>query len=179
VGERNDARRVVETNPATVAMPSDREIVITRVFTAPRQVVFDAWTKPEHVTHWWDPNRTPLAVCEIDLRPNGEFRFVNSGRDGTTHPFVGIYRHIEPPGRLVFTTRVGQSGAESVGTLVFSEHQGRTTLTMTMTCQSKADRDLLLQMRVDVGTMHTLDNLQEYLAAQMGSTSGEAGRERS
>lgn len=175
MGARNDGRRSVGTNSATVAMPSDRDIVITRVFDAPPEVVFDVWTKPEHVTQWWDPNRRPLAVCEIDLRRNGAFRFVNSGPDGAVHPFVGVYREIEPPRRLVFTTRVVPSGAESVGTLLFSEHQGRTTLTLTITCQSKNDCDALLQLRVDVGTMQTLDNLYDYLAARMGTSSGDAG----
>jgi uncharacterized protein YndB with AHSA1/START domain len=143
-------------------MPSDREIVITRAFDAPRTVVFDAWTKVEHVAQWWDPNRVPLAVCEIDLRPSGAFRFVNQGPDGVKHPFTGIYREIAPPTRLTFTTR-SPSGGESVGTLVFSEHEGRTTLTMTIACQSMADRDALLEMRIDVGTTRTLDNLDEYL----------------
>jgi uncharacterized protein YndB with AHSA1/START domain len=170
VGARND-REVSATDKsgsATVAMPSDREIVITRVFDAPRAVVFEAWTKPEHVARWWDPSRAPLAVCEIDLRPNGAFRFVHQGPDGWKHPFTGIYREIAAPARLVFTTRISPAGAESVGTLVFSEHEGRTTLTMTIECQSIADRDALLKMRIDVGTTRTLDNLDEYLAT-MGS----------
>jgi uncharacterized protein YndB with AHSA1/START domain len=150
------------TRGATVTTPSEREIVITRIFNAPRTVVFEAWTKTEHVAQWWDPNRIPLAVCEIDLRPNGTFRFVNQGPDGVTHPFTGTYREIAAPARLVFTTR-SPSGAESVGTLVFNEHDGQTTLTMTIACASRADRDALLEMRVDVGTTRTLDNLDEYL----------------
>jgi uncharacterized protein YndB with AHSA1/START domain len=152
-----------ESNRARVATPSDREIVITRVFDAPRRVVFDAWTKPEHVAQWWDPSRAPLAVCEIDLRPNGAFRFVHQGPAGLGQPFTGMYRDIAAPERLVFTTRNAASGAESVGTLIFTEHDGATTLTMTIACQSKADRDALLEMRIDVGTARTLDNLEEYL----------------
>jgi uncharacterized protein YndB with AHSA1/START domain len=153
-------------NPRTarITTPSDHEIVITRDFDAPRTVVFDAWTKAEHVAQWWDPSRTPLAVCEIDLRPNGAFRFVHRGPEGRAHSFTGLYREIAAPERLVFTARSSPSGPESVGTLVFSEHEGRTTLTMTIACQSKADRDALLQMRVDVGTARTLDNLDEHLA---------------
>jgi uncharacterized protein YndB with AHSA1/START domain len=167
VAQRNDDRRTSAVNPsasATVTTPSDREIVITRSFAAPRRVVFDAWTKPEHVAQWWDPSRTPLAICEIDLRPNGAFRFVHQGPLGSAHPFTGIYREIEPPQRLVFTTK-SPSGAESVGTLIFAEHQGVTSLTMTIACQSKGDRDALLKMRVDVGTIRTLDNLDDYLEA--------------
>lgn len=148
---------------ASVATPSDREIVITRAFDAPRTVVFDAWTKPEHVTHWWDPTGAPLAICEIDLRPTGAFRFVHGGSDGAKHPFAGIYREVSAPARLVFTTRSSPSGGESVGTLVFTEHGGKTTLTMTIECQSIADRDAMLKMGVAAGTVRTLDNLDEYL----------------
>ena len=148
---------------ATVTTPSDREIVITREFDAPREVVFEAWTRAEHVAHWWDPNGAPLAICEIDLRPNGAFRFVNQGPDGIAHPFTGTYREIAPPGRLVFVTPASPAGAETVGTLVFSEHKGKTTLTITMACPSPAHRDAMLKMRVDVGTARTLDNLEDYL----------------
>ena len=165
MGARNDKETsAMDTlRHARVTLPSDREIVITRAFDAPRTVVFDAWTKAEHVAQWWDPNRVPLAVCEIDLRPDGAFRFVNQGPDGLKHPFMGTYREIAAPERLVFTTRLSPSGAESVGTLVFTEHEGRTILTMTIACQSMADRDTMLKIRIDVGTTRTLDNLDEYL----------------
>jgi uncharacterized protein YndB with AHSA1/START domain len=167
---RSDKEKPVmeNTRRAKVTTPSEREIVIERVFDAPRTLVFDAWTKVEHVTHWWDPSGVPLSVCEIDLRPSGAFRFVNGGPDGAKYPFVGFYREITPPVRLVFgSTPSPMSNAESGGTctLVFSEHDGKTTLTMTFECQSKADRDALLQMRVDEGTTRTLDNLDEYLRA--------------
>ena len=151
---------------AKVTVPSEREIVIERVFDAPRTLVFEAWTKAEHVAHWWDPSGTPLVVCEIDLRPNGAFRFVNGGPDGAKYPFTGFYREIAPPERLVWgSTPSPVSNSESGATLVFTEHDGKTTLTITMSCQSRAERDALLQMRVDVGTTQTLDNLEEYLRA--------------
>src|SRR3954462_7791057 len=104
---------------ATVTMPSEREIVITRTFAAPRALVFEAWTRAEQVARWWDPSRVPLAACEIDLRPGGAFRFVNAGPAGPGHAFAGVYREIEPPSRLVFETP-SPSGATSTGTLVFS-----------------------------------------------------------
>jgi uncharacterized protein YndB with AHSA1/START domain len=148
---------------ATISTPSDQQIVITRRFDAPRTLVFEAWTKPQHVAQWWDPARIPLAVCEIDLRPNGAFRFLHQGPDGLKHAFVGVYRDIAPPERLVFTTPGARPGAESVGTLLFHEHDGGTMLTMTIECHSKADRDALLAMRIDVGTVRTLENLAEYL----------------
>jgi uncharacterized protein YndB with AHSA1/START domain len=167
---RSDREEPVMENSgrAKVTLPSEREIVIERVFDAPRTLVFETWTKAEHVAHWWDPSGTPLAVCEIDLRPNGAFRFVNAGPAGAKYPFTGFYREVTPPARLVFGTGPSPvSNGESGGTctLVFSEHEGKTTLTMTFMCQSKADRDALLQMRVDVGTAKTLDNLDEYLRA--------------
>jgi uncharacterized protein YndB with AHSA1/START domain len=151
------------TGRASVTTASAREIVITRAFEAPRTVVFEAWTKAEHVAHWWDPSGAPLAVCEIDLRPTGAFRFVHGGQDGATYTFAGVYREIVAPARLVFTTRNAPSGAESVGTLVFNEHAGKTTLTMTIEWQSMADRDAMLKMGVAVGITRTLDNLDAYL----------------
>jgi uncharacterized protein YndB with AHSA1/START domain len=148
---------------ATVSLPSDREIVITRSFDASRETVFDAWTKPEHVMQWWDPSRVPLARCEIDLRPNGAFRFEHRGTDGPGHVFTGVYRDIARPSRLVFAIP-SPSGGETIGTLEFNESAERTTLRMTISCQSKADRDALLQMRVDAGTVQTLENLSDFLA---------------
>ena len=149
---------------ATVTLPTEREIVITRLFDAPRTLVFEAWTTAEHVARWWDPGRVPLARCDIDLRPGGSFRFVHAAPAGKGHAFAGVYREIEPPSRLVFTT-TSPSGATSTGTLVFSARGETTLLTMTIACASEADRDALLAMRVDVGTARSLDNLEEYLAA--------------
>jgi uncharacterized protein YndB with AHSA1/START domain len=160
-----DARRVSQPTDdhrsAQVTLPSDREILIIRAFAAPRDVVFEAWTKPEHLAHWWDPSRERLASCDIDLRPNGTFQFIPRG---AKPPFIGTYREIVPPERLVFSTVVAPSGAESIGTLLFEERDGRTTLRLTIACASKADRDALLEMRVDVGTLQTLENLSEYVA---------------
>ena len=144
----------------TIATPGDREIVVTRLFDAPRPVVFEAWTKAEHVAHWWDPSGVPLAVCEIDLRPNGAFRWVNRAPDGGEgHSFSGIYREIVPPEKLVF------AGLGGIATLVFTEDEKRTKLTITIECATSKDRDALLQMRVDAGTAQTLENLAAYLPA--------------
>ena len=142
----------------TITTPGDRQIVVTRLFDAPRALVFEAWTKAEHVAHWWDPSGTPLAVCEIDLRPNGAFRFVNRGPDGGEgHSFSGIYREIVPPEKLVFGGPLGSA------TLVFTEDGKKTKLTMTIECATRNERDALLQMRVDAGTAQTLENLAAYL----------------
>ena len=149
-----------EPRTAHVTLPSDREILISRAFDAPRERLFEAWTKPEHVSQWWDPSGQRLAACEIDLRPNGTFRFVPRG---AKPPFTGTYRDIVPPERLVFSTVIAPSGAESIGTLRFEERDGRSTLTVTIACASKADRDALLAMRIDTGTLQTLDNLSEFI----------------
>jgi len=157
-------RATQATHAATASLPSDREIRITRSFDATPETVFDAWTKPEHVARWWDPSRRPLARCEIDLRPGGAFRFEHQpSDDGPGHVFAGVYREITRPARLVFATP-SVSGGESIGTLEFQERDGVTTLVMTIACQSTADRDALLRMRVDVGTVRTLENLGEFLA---------------
>jgi len=146
--------------PVTITTPGDRQIVITRLFDAPRALVFEAWTKAEHVAHWWDPSGVPLAVCEIDLRPNGVFRWVNRAPDGGEgHSFDGIYREIDAPGKLVFASPSGPG----VSTLVFSEEGKKTRLTITIECATEKDREALLQMRVDAGTAHTLENLAAYL----------------
>jgi uncharacterized protein YndB with AHSA1/START domain len=141
----------------TVTTPTDRQIVMTRTFDAPRALVFEAWTKAEHVARWWDPSGVPLSVCEIDLRPGGAFRFINTV-NGMESPFTGTYREIVPPERLVFG-----SSPESMATLIFSESSGKTTLKITIECASKEDRDAMLQMRVDAGTARTLENLAAYL----------------
>ena len=151
------------THEATVSLSSDREIVITRSFDRPRATVFEAWTNPKQVAQWWDPSRRPLAQCTIDLRPGGAFRFEHQkGADGPGHVFAGVYREITPPARLVFATP-SPSGGETVGTLDFKESDGATTLVMTMTCQSAADRDALIRMRVDAGTVRSLENLDAFL----------------
>ncbi len=148
---------------ANVTLPSDCAIVITRTFAAARADVFDAWTTPARIADWWDPRGLPLAACEVDLRPGGAFRFVPQGST-TARAFSGQYREIVGPERLVFVTPGPSPGAHTVGTLVFDEHDGVTTLTITMAAASRADRDALLRHRVDLGTIQTLEHLAAHLA---------------
>jgi uncharacterized protein YndB with AHSA1/START domain len=108
-----------------------RAIILTRLLAAPREQVFEAWTRPEHVTCWWDPAGHPLQECEIDLRPGGAFRFVP--RQSLAAPqFAGVYREIAPPDRLVFETM----GA--VGRVLLEEIAGKTQLTVRVECGSAA-----------------------------------------
>jgi uncharacterized protein YndB with AHSA1/START domain len=145
------------------AEPRSTTIMVTRLFDAPQSAVFEAWTKTEHVAHWWDPSGAPLAVCEIDLRPGGAFRWVNQGDKGMEYSFTGTYREIVPPDRLVFAARTSPSSPESIATLSFIEDNGGTKFIMTIKCQSIEDRNALLAMRVEVGTARTLENLAAFL----------------
>lgn len=146
-----------------VAEPGQRTLVMTQSFDAPRADVFEAWTAPDQVSLWWDPTGAPLAICEIDLRTNGAFRWINQGEIGAKYPFTGIYREIVRPERIVFQARISPTSPEQVTTLIFTESNGMTTLTMTIECESVAQRDEMLSMRIDAGTARTLQNLATYL----------------
>lgn len=159
---KDETVQVNNLGPVTIKTPGDREIVIMRLFDAPRALVFEAWTKAEHVTHWWDPSGLPLAVCEIDLRPNGAFRWVNRAPGGGEgYAFAGIYKEIEPPRKLVFAS----SSGPGYSTLIFAEEGQRTRLTISIECATAQEREFLLQMRIDAGTAQTLENLAAYLPA--------------
>ncbi len=147
-----------------VTLPGDRQIRMRRAFAAPRAKVFAAWTRAEHVSRWWDPGGKPLAVCEIDLRPGGAFRWVNDVPD-RTQVFAGTYVEIAPPERLVLRMPATPSGEGALSTVLFIDHGETTELQVTIACGSPQERDMLLAMRVDEGTARTLDNLERHLAA--------------
>ena len=133
-------------------------IRLTRDFDSPRAEIFEAWTKPEHVTRWWDAAGDPLAVCEIDLRPGGSFRFVTRGHPDL--PFAGVYREIAPPDRLIF------EALGSTGRVLIREADGRTHMTVEIECGSSEQLDQFLKMGVNVGTGRTLDNLVAYMRSR-------------
>lgn len=159
------------TEPTTiVAEPGQPTLTITRVFPAPRQLVFEAWTKPEHVKRWFGPRVFTLPVCEIDLRPGGRYRYVMRGPAGTEFAgdfaMGGEYREVVPPNRLVYTEWLeGQEDQAATVTLTFDEQDGKTTLTSRSVYRSVADRDAHLQMGMAEGMTETLDRLAEHLAA--------------
>ena len=98
-----------KTGATTFATPSDLEIEVTRVVDAPRELVFDAWTKPEHITHWMlGPDGWTMPVCEIDLRVGGAWHFVWRRADGGEMEMRGEYREVAPPERLVSTETLGR-----------------------------------------------------------------------
>jgi uncharacterized protein YndB with AHSA1/START domain len=151
----------------TLLLPSDREIVLTRVFAAPRDLVFEAWTRPEHVRQWYGCGEFALAVCEIDLRVGGAYRYTMHAADGSEHTMQGVYREIVPPGRLVYTEQYVSRGFTSNAALVtvpFAEHGGLTTLTSTILHRSKEDRDGHLASGMETGAGAVLDRLAQHLA---------------
>jgi len=152
-----------------VTTPSDREIVMTRVFDAPRKLVYDAHTKPELVKRWLlGPPGWSMPVCEINLRVGGTYRYVwrNDG-DGTEMGMGGVYREIRAPERVVNTERFDQAWypGEGVGTLVLVEQGGRTTLTHTMLYESREARDAVLKSGMEQGVAASYDRLAELLAS--------------
>jgi PhnB protein len=149
----------------TLTLPSDREIVLSRVFNAPRHLVFDAWTKPEHMKHWYGCSFATLRACEIDLRPGGAYRFVMQA-NGADHTMRGIYREIARPDRLVYTegyVTEGFASNEALVTVTFVERDGKTTLTSTILHGSIEDRDAHLKSGMEHGAAETLDRLEEHL----------------
>ncbi|MGH9629225.1 MAG: SRPBCC family protein, partial [Bryobacteraceae bacterium] len=151
----------------TVTLPSDREIAFTRIFESPRPLLFEAWTKPEHVRQWWGCSGSTLTVCEIDLRPSGAWRFVLRMPDGSEHPFKGVYREIVPPERLVYTECYDQpaiGSPEWLTTITFEELDGKTKLTSSILHNSIEARDGHLQSGMETGMVHQLNSLREHVA---------------
>jgi uncharacterized protein YndB with AHSA1/START domain len=154
------AHKVGET---TFTTPSDREIVITRVVDAPRELVFDVMTNPEHVPHWFGLREWTLPVCKIDLRPGGDWRYVMRGPDGTEMGMSGVYKEVAPPERLVSTESFDDYPGESLNTMVLTEDGGKTTITVTVLYESKEIRDAVIQSGMEGGAAETYDRLAEYL----------------
>jgi uncharacterized protein YndB with AHSA1/START domain len=150
----------------TFTTPSDREIVMTRVVDAPRRLVFDAWTKPEHLPHWLlGPSGWTMPVCEIDLRPGGAYRYVWRRSDGTEMEMGGMYREIAPPERVVCTESWGGDWPETINTLILTEKDGKTTISLTALYPSKEARDAALKTGMKDGATESFDRLVEYLRA--------------
>jgi uncharacterized protein YndB with AHSA1/START domain len=154
------------TGALKITTPSEREIAMTRVFDAPRRLVFDAHTRPELVKRWlgvrggWS-----LEVCEIDLRVGGAFRYVWRGPGGTEMGMRGVYREIVPAERIVSTESFDDPWyeGEAVGTVVFIEQGGKTTLTATTRYASREVRDAVLKSGMERGMAESYDKLAELL----------------
>jgi uncharacterized protein YndB with AHSA1/START domain len=153
------------TGTLKVTMPGDREIVMTRVFDAPRQMVFDAFSKPELLKRWFGPRGWSLETCEVDFRVGGGFRFVLRGPDGKKMGMRGVYREIAPPERSVHMESFDDYPGESQVTAVMTEAGGKTTLTATVLYPSKEVRDIVLNSGMEHGAAESYDRLAELLAS--------------
>ena len=150
-----------------ITTPTDREIVMTREFDAPRDLVFEAWTNPEHVRNWWGMRNATMLVCEGDVRPGGSWRYVTTGQDGEEVPFTGVYQEVAPPDRLVYTETYDVEpfnlGEPAVNTVTFTEDQGRTLMTCSTQYPTKEVRDFVLSTGMEVGAAESYDRLAEHL----------------
>jgi uncharacterized protein YndB with AHSA1/START domain len=150
-----------------VAAQGDREIVMTRVFAAPRQLVFDAHTKPELVKRWLlGPDGWSMPICEIDLRVGGAYRYVwRRDKDGSEMGMGGVYREIARPERLVTTEKFDQTWypGDGVNTLVLNEKDGKTTLTQTTLYATQEARDGVLASPMESGVAVSYDRLEKLL----------------
>lgn len=150
----------------TVTTPSDHEIRLTRLFDAPRHLVFEAMTKPEHVKQWWGRlgDGYSVPVCEIDLRVGGRWRFVNRHPQGEA-AFYGEYREITPPSRLVFTEIFEEfPDAVSVVTTDYTAEDGKTRLTATVRYPSPEVRNMVLASGMSKGAGISYDRLEDLVA---------------
>ena len=156
-----------------VTLPSDREIVFTCTFERPRHLLFEAWTKPEHLRRWWGCERSVLTLCEIDLRVGGAWRIVMRMPDLSDHPFRGAYREIVRNERLVYSEccDVPQFGSpEWLTTVRFEEGERGTKVIHTILHRSREARDGHLQAGMEAGAVQTLRRLDVH-SAQMAQTS--------
>lgn len=153
-----------------VSTPSDREIRMTRVFDAPRHLVCEAMTKPEHIKRWWGRlgDGYSVPVCEVDLRVGGRWRFVNRHPKGEA-AFHGVYREIALPDRIVFTEIFEDfPDAESIVSADFTEENGKTRMTVTCLYPSSEVRDIVLKSGMDRGAAISYDRLEEVAAELAG-----------
>lgn len=153
-----------EKSTLTLTLPSDREILMTRDFDAPRELVFKAYTDPKSIPQWWGPRGYTTTVDKMDVRPGGVWRFVQRDQDGNEFAFNGVYREIVPPERLVYTFEFeGMRGHVMLETVTFEEHDGKTKLTDKALFDNVEDRDGMLKSGMERGAAETMDRFAELL----------------
>ncbi len=154
------------TSSATNA--AERELVITRVFDAPRSLVFKAWTDPRHVAEWWGPQGFTNPVCELDVRPGGAIRIHMRGPDGTLYPMTGVYQEIVEPERLMFTSAAldeeGNPLFEVLHTVTFAEQGGKTTLTLQARVVKTTAKAAPYLAGMQAGWTQSLERFEAYVA---------------
>jgi uncharacterized protein YndB with AHSA1/START domain len=154
---------VTSSGKATVTLPTDEQILITREFDAPRQLVYKAWTTPELVKRWWSGQRGAMTSAEIDLRVGGSWRYVMIAHGGHEVAFHGEYREILPNERIV-NTEVYEGAPETepaLNTVTFAEAEGRTILTLLVDTPSREVRDMIIDSGMEVGMQEQMDLLEQ------------------
>jgi uncharacterized protein YndB with AHSA1/START domain len=145
-----------------------REVVLTRVFDAPRSLVFKAWTDPKHVTQWWGPHGFTNPVCGLDARPGGAIRIHMRGPDGTVYPMTGVFQEIVEPERLVFTSAAlddkGHPLFEVLNTVTFAEQGGKTTLTLQARVVQATAAAAPYLAGMEAGWTQSLERFEAYVA---------------
>jgi uncharacterized protein YndB with AHSA1/START domain len=147
---------------ATVTLPTDEQILITREFDAPKHLVYEAWTTPEHVRRWWNAERGEVTTCEIDLRVGGAWRYVMVTDGGFEVAFHGEFREIVPNERIISTeVYEGMPEGKALNTVTFTEIGARTTLTILVQHTSKEHRDAHIDSGMEAGMQDALDLLEQ------------------
>jgi uncharacterized protein YndB with AHSA1/START domain len=157
---------MTHSGKASVTLPTDTQILITRAFEAPRHLVYRAYTEPELVKRWWSGKRGEVTSAEVDLRVGGTWRYVMIANEGTEVAFHGTYREIVPNHRLVTTELYeGVPGATeddaTINTTTFEEADGRTTMTTLVECHTKEVRDMIIGSGMEGGMQEAMDKLEE------------------
>ncbi|MBA2615098.1 MAG: SRPBCC family protein [Actinobacteria bacterium] len=153
---------MTSSGTATVTLPTDEQILITREFDAPKHLVYRAWTTPGLVRRWWNANRGEVTIAEVDLRVGGVWRYVMLADGGFEVAFHGEYREIVPNERIVSTeVYEGMPDGEAVNTVTFTEVDGRTTLTILVQHASKEDRDAHIDSGMEAGMQDAMDLLEQ------------------
>jgi uncharacterized protein YndB with AHSA1/START domain len=164
------------TSPDTVSSHSDREIIITRIFNAPRDLVWKAWTDANHVAQWWGPKGFTTRVTKLDLYPGGQSQYVMIAPDGTEYPVKGVFQEIVPFERIVTTDEFDEAYAATntdlpqgmIVTVLFEDLGEKTKLTLQILHPTVDDRRKHEEMGVVDGWNSTLDCLEEHLETILG-----------
>ncbi len=152
---------VASSSRAVVTLPSDTQVLITREFAAPKQLVFQAWTTPELIRRWWGGDRGEVTSVVVDLRVGGSWRYVMKANAGFEVAFRGEYREIIPNERIVATDLFeGMPDAEALTTLSLSETNGRTILTLLVDHTSQEHRNTHINSGMEEGMQESMDHLE-------------------
>jgi uncharacterized protein YndB with AHSA1/START domain len=164
---------VAEPKRSPLVDTSDREIILSRVFDAPRELVWDAWTDPKKIVRWWGPNGFTTTIEVMDVRPGGEWRHVMHGPDGTDYPNELVFLEVVKPDRIVYSnhwSKKGDPGAQFEVTWTFEAQGNKTKLTLHMVFPTAEVRKQVVEVYKAIeGGQQTLGRLAEFLAKTQAS----------